>query len=121
MPNTSWIHILVELIKGSDSPTAPWRRFLVAMWGCLVFHFSLLIVATGTEGPWYAAWRDVRWELISMAIPLYSVTFALIVAVGVERGSLVRFFLYGAWLPAIVYLMAGTILMTVKESSSVVQ
>lgn len=117
MSDGSWVHILVELIKGSDSPTAPWRRFLVAVWGCLVFHFSLMIVATGTEGPLSAALRDVRWELIFIAIPFYSLTFAVIVAVGVERGSLVRYFLYGAWLPAIVYFMAGTILMTLKENS----
>ena len=121
MSDTSWIHILVELVKGSDTPTALWQRLLVALWGSLVFHFSLMIVATGIEGPLYTALRNVRWELISMAIPFYSVTFAVIVAVGVERGSLVRFFLYGAWLPAVVYFLAGTILMTVKENSPVVQ
>ena len=109
-------------------------RFLASWWGTFVLHFAMMVIYIGnselatlvtpfgflnllTELPAVGLPPDLEplviyYGLVISAMLLaaaYSCIFALIVAVGVPQGSLMRHFWYGVILPVIAYTMAGTL------------
>lgn len=86
-------------------------RFGAGWWGSFVFHFGLSVIATGV----YHIRLDVRiLPIIVLFVVVYSAIFALVVAAGVPKGSLVRHFSYGVTLPVFAYTIAGLLLMKIR-------
>lgn len=99
---------LLETVKASDEKPDPIWRFATAAWGCAVLHFSLWVYGGGrlvvpTVG-------ELDFRVVLILIPIYSSVFGLVVAAGVKKGSLIRHFVYGAFLPTLAYSLAGALL-----------
>ena len=77
-------------------------RLAAAYWGSFIFHFALLMDSTVTFFPYPEVLAFVGLLFIG-----YSAVFALVVAVGVPNGTVVRHFCYGAILPAFAYGLGG--------------
>lgn len=89
-------------------------RFGAAWWGNFVFHVALAVIACIHN--WEAlsgstAFSDAVILPTLLLMFAYSALFALVVAVGVPRGSLIRHFLLGVILPLFAYTMASMLLM----------
>ena len=103
--------IISDLTKGIEQGRNQrhgfWARFGAGWWGSFVFHFGMIIVSAGMPDlP-----EDVpNLFVVVAAVAVYSAVFALVLAVGIPKGSLVRHFSYGVILPAFAYAMAGALL-----------
>lgn len=92
------------------------HRFGAAWWGNFVFHGAMAVIASIQNWeslPGSTAFSNAVILPTLLVIFAYSALFALVVAVGVPRGSLVRHFLLGVILPLFAYTMAGTLLMKI--------
>ena len=91
-------------------------RFGAAWWGNFVFHLAMAIIASihnwdSLSDPGFATFSDAVILPTLLFVFVYSALFALVVAFGVPKGSLIRHFLLGVILPLFAYTMAGTLLM----------
>ncbi len=104
------IDYLLESLKNRKDRSHRFRtRFFAGWWGSFVLHFATVVTATGHQ---LSPPRVVEpvFYLLPVILSIYSAVFALVVAVGVPKGSLVRHFSYGVILPVFAYTMAGTVL-----------
>lgn len=102
------IKAFLDLIQDQDHSHSMWSKVLAAFWGSAVFHFALILYASGNLSPGLDKVLEVvGYEELSIIIILYSLTFGLTVAVSKPKSSLVRHFVYGALLPAVAYALAG--------------
>ncbi len=99
---------LLEALKAGDEQPRGLLRFGSAAWGCAVLHFSLWFYSGARVSVPGAGELDFRAVLV--LIPIYSSVFGLVVAAGVKKGSLIRHFVYGVFLPTLAYSLAGAML-----------
>ena len=101
------IKSLRDLIQDQDHSHSMWSKILAAFWGSAVFHFALLLYASGNLSTDLEKILRVTGFWGPLIIIVYSLTFGLTVAVSKPKRSLVRHFLYGALLPAFAYGLAA--------------
>lgn len=107
--------LLQLLLKGDQRQTPRPLRYIAAWWGSAVVHLSAIVTGLANS-------MDILYALIvpsetsNLLAPfgiwflVYVSVFALIPAYGISRGSVIRYFLSGAALPAFAYgIGAGVI------------
>ena len=104
-PSQTIVSLLETLITGGEGNHGFATRFIVAAWGSLVMHLSMIAknVVVIEQTP------DIPLPILgAMATVslLYCAVFGLIEAVGSVKGSLMRHFCLGALLPAFAYALA---------------
>lgn len=106
------LKIILEWLGGNKEETHPfWARFIAAFSGSSILHLALLAInlISGNNNMNEVS-RDFNLSIIFGALCIilivYSSIFALLIAVGISWGSLVRHFLFGVMLPAFVYMVA---------------
>ena len=112
MPSTA--SLLLKFLQGNGGSHSFISRFLTTLWGCLVLHISL-IAFVNAHSVITAENLQNYGQVLAMAILVYSCIYAVIVAVGVPKGSLVRHFVYGITLPSLCYFLAGNITKIILE------
>ena len=91
------------------------QRFVAALFGCLVLHFSLFVINDGQISIPESELSGVGFQFAVAVVFVYSSFFALIVALGSPKGTVIRHFVYGVLLPTTSYLTAGSILFVVTR------
>ena len=92
---------------GKETPRFSFRLG-AATWGSAVLHGAILVRSQGGVPVWGDYLEPLA--VLFILIPIYSITFGLVVAVGMPRGSLIRHFVYGVFLPTVAYSLAAATL-----------
>ena len=101
-------------MKDQPKEHAFWQRLMAAFFGCLALHLSLFVIVSGGL---YQAGTILSGVGIASGIGIlltYSLIFSSIVASGSPKGTVIRHFAYGVFLPTITYIAAGYIIVVAK-------
>lgn len=90
-------------------------RFMVAWWGSIVLHLSLIVIGSTSRFSVPILISDDLLPALFLLVVVYSLSFAVIVVHESFKISLVRCFLVGASLPALTYWMGAIILLVVSS------
>ena len=110
----SLVQLITDFVRGNGEAHKPLPRFLAAWWGSTVVHAAALVSSFGEER--LKTFRDQVSEVLGFFLVIlivYAATFALIVALGVTKGSLVRHFLYGVVLPATAWFVGANLIQAI--------
>lgn len=109
--------------KNDDSGNAHpiWQRILAASYGSILLHLSIIVIASGgapIDSSLLVRINDLALFLgiivLAIILSIYSLIFALIVVFSHPKGTLLRNFVYGVFLPATTYTISGYIVSIVR-------
>lgn len=97
--------LIDALINGGDGNHSFLIRLSTAIWGSFVMHLAMIARSSALIESTPDIPAEVYFAIVFVFL-IYCGVFGLMVAVGDVRGSIVRHFLLGAFLPAFAYSLA---------------
>lgn len=98
---------LVAVVRSSSERPGFWARLGTATWGSVVLHGAMWIQEQrGLD----LSIADFEPAIVLVLVLTYSIVFGLIVAAGIPKGSLIRHFAMGVFLPTLAYSLAAVIM-----------
>ena len=101
--------------EGKEVMPSRLSRFVVAWWGSIVLHLSLIVIGSASRFSESVFISDSLPPELLIIFVVYSLSFPITVVHRSFKMSLVRCFLVGVTLPALTYWMAAIILLIVSS------
>ena len=108
---TTIVQLIGDFVKGESNEHGWGWRFLAAWWGSATAILSAYVTSLGEERLKFLREFAAVWVVPSLIFAtIYASSFALIIAFGVPKGSLLRHFMYGVVLPAVAWVIGATMI-----------
>lgn len=96
--------LLQDLFVPGESLHERWPRFGAAFSGSLVLHLAM-VLRQATQLVFNPTWQLAI--VTGAVILVLSAIYGLLISLAVAKGSLVRHYLYGVFLPVLTYLLSS--------------